>query len=242
MTVDYEQPSGVVKDFSHMDSGRVESMLVSIQQQEPELLQLLGENERTDEFILSSLIARTKNPELKASLLGTFIDGEVEEGDYFGAVFALAMTNAGNLGIKRFDEGFVKGQYDEALKSGQVRQAWAITLLMESEDLRERIVPEVRKDWNLKENKTFAELHNNKETNLEEVMDHVAGNLTALGQTLAVALVQGESLTHPYYIEAGRQLDDAINTLLYNMGYQRDINKPVGKRLTKIEEIARRQD
>jgi hypothetical protein len=239
MAVDYETPSSTQpEDMSHMRRERVESIMLAIKAREPDLLDRIPED-KTDEFVLTDLIAKAKDLELKKSLLTTFVEGEVEEGDYFGAVFALAVSRASELHIEKFDENFVQEQFNKARSSGQLRQAWGITLLMESDGIKSAVVSESRKDWNIRENDIFARLNDKKEVNLEEVLNHIAGNLNNFGDILSTALIESKRISRPWEIETGEAVDASINKLIEKLGYKTTRENDNRRVLSRIETSAR---
>lgn len=226
-------------DKNSIKADRAKRMFDEITKTEPELLHLISEGaSETDDLFLFTVIANAKDKNLKSNLLDIYVEDELEEKDYFGAVFGLAVAKASELSIPKYDEKFVHAQYQEALKSGEIRQAWGISLLMESDDVNKTIVSEMRKDWNVKENKAFEKIQD--EATLAELFGHVTNNLKRFGEMFAVSIVEAKAMSMPWIYEVGEAGDKLIADVLDKMGYK--FERPNNKVdiLRKIESSARK--
>jgi len=218
---------------------RAKRMFDAITKTEPELLHLVPEGaSETDDLFLFAVIANAKDKNLKCNLLDIYIEDELEEKDYFGAVFGLAVAKASELNVPKYDEKFVHDQYQEALKSGEIRQAWGISLLMESDDVNKMIVPEMKKDWNLRENKAFEKIQD--EATLAELFGHVTNNLKRFGEMFAVSIVEAKAMSMPWIYEVGETGDKFIAEVLDKLGYKFERPNNQVDILRKIESSARK--
>ena len=67
-------------------SNKMKALVVA---KEADLLTSFNELTQDDDWVIFSLIRNSKNPEVKLELTELLVSEEVEEGDFFGAVFAL---------------------------------------------------------------------------------------------------------------------------------------------------------
>ncbi len=122
--------------LEHTDK-TMQVILENVRRVEPECLEGLEVSPSTSaDFLLSSLINRVKNPELKTALVRMQVESKLHNGSASEALNALEYAHASELNLPDYSEQFVHEKYHAAMDAENYYEAYMIANIMRAKGRR----------------------------------------------------------------------------------------------------------